>query len=99
MQINVSGHHMNSGKSLTQYISDRLNSHVTKYFKQAIGADVKYTKGKTGYDVKIRVFDGLGKKLSFVANANGDNPYSVFDMASEKVEKQLRRFKRKIKSH
>ena len=100
MNINISGHHMNSGEALSNYIVERIDSHVTKYFQQPISADVKYEKDKRGFfGVKIKINEGTHQNMQFISEANGDNAYSAFISAFNKIEKQLRRFKRKVKSH
>ena len=41
----------------------------------------------------------VGRDLSFTAEAEADDPYPAFDLAAERLAKQLRRHKRKLRDH
>lgn len=99
MQLSVTGKHLDVGKSLREYVETELNGIVTKYFEHAISADVVFTKVRHLFRADIVVNEGTGTSTLIKSNAEDDDVYSAFDLAAAKAEKQLRRYKRKIKDH
>ncbi|GAK32716.1 ribosomal subunit interface protein [Iodidimonas nitroreducens] len=95
MQINVSGRKINVGDALKTYIDDRLEAMVEKYFSRSIEAHV--TLSKTGpffhVDCSLHVRQGIHMQSS----AEADDAHAAFDLALDKLEKQLRRHKRRLK--
>ena len=97
MDIAVKGQHMSVGESLTSYIRERLQHVVNKYFDHATDATVHFLKD--GYKVKcdILVHDGTGRHTVIKSDASCEDPYSAYDIALAKCEKQLRKYKSKLK--
>jgi len=97
MDIQVSGRKLSVGEALTDYIKDKLSELAEKYFNRSIDSQV--TLGKEGhlYRVDCALHANSGIKLH--ARGEGDDPYGAFENAYEKLEKQLRRYKRRIKNH
>lgn len=99
MQIVVSGKHLGIGAALQEYVEAELKNVVTKYFEHAISADVVFTKERYLFRADILVNEGTGTHTLIKSNAEDDEVYAAFDIALAKVEKQLRRYKRRIKDH
>lgn len=99
MQLSVSGKHLDVGKSLRDYVETELEGAVKKYFEDAISADVVFTKVRHLFRVDILINEGTGTNNIIKANAEDDSVYSAFDIAMARAEKQLRRYKRRIKDH
>ena len=99
MQITVSGKHLEIGTALQEYVLAELESVVTKYFEHAISADVVFSKERHLFKSDIIVNEGTGTNILIKGSANDDDVYSAFDLCSAKIEKQLRRYKRRIKDH
>jgi ribosomal subunit interface protein len=100
MQVIISGHHLDVGDSFRQYIEEALNKHVMKYFEHAINAHVTLIKEKHHLvTVDIIVNEGTGTGVIIKSTAQDFDPYRSFDQAIAKAEKQLRRYKSKIKRH
>ena len=97
MEINVTGRKMNVGEALTTHVEDRLAIIVDKYFSRTIDASVTFaTEGHTfRADVSCHASQGVNLQ----SRGEADDPYAAFEAAAEKVEKQLRRYKRRIKNH
>lgn len=97
MEIKVSGRKINVGEALTTHIEDRLNLIAEKYFNRSIDAAVIMSKAGhlSRADCSLHVPQGI--KMQSHGEAN--DPYGAFEAASEKIEKQLRRYKRRIKNH
>ena len=95
MDIRVSGHQMETGAALQDHVSDRLNAIVEKYFGRAISSQVTFGKAPAGMyscDIVTHVMQGLLLK----ANAVAADAHMALDQAAEKIDKQLRRYKRRL---
>ncbi len=97
MDIRVSGHQVDTGDALQQHIKDRLQGIANKYFSRAISAHVTLGRGPhdAGFtcDIVAHVMHGLVLKGSNSAM----EAHPAFDGAAEKIEKQLRRYMRRLK--
>lgn len=97
MDIRVSGHQVDTGDALRQHVSDRLQGIADKYFSRAISAHVTLGRGPhdNGFtcDIVAHVMQGL------VLKGRGDamEAHLAFDGAADKIEKQLRRYMRRLK--
>ncbi|MEO1969058.1 MAG: ribosome-associated translation inhibitor RaiA [Sphingomonadaceae bacterium] len=95
MDIRVSGHQIDTGEALQAYVSDRLNAMVEKYFNKALTSHVTFGKGPHGSftsDIVTHVNRGLILK----SHGDAQDVHLCFDQAAEKLDKQLRRYKRRI---
>jgi len=102
MQVVVSGKQMDVGAALKEYVEIELSAAVTKYFEDAICANVVFSKTKRHlFRVDIMVNDGTGGHghMLIKSDAEENEIYSAFDRANERMEKRLRRYKRKLKDH
>lgn len=97
MEIKVSGRKINVGDALTTHIEERLNSIAEKYFSRSIDAAVIMSKeGHLSHaDCTFHVSQGV----TMQGRGEAVDPYGAFEDAAEKVEKQLRRYRRRIKNH
>ena len=97
MEIRVSGHQVDTGDALKQHVSDRLQAIADKYFSRAISANVTFGKGPhdNGFtcDIVAHVMQGLILKGANTAM----EAHLAFDGAADKIEKQLRRYMRRLK--
>lgn len=97
MDINVTGRKMNVGEALTAHVEDRLAIVSDKYFNRSIDASTTFAKEGHSYRTDISLHPNQGVNLH--SRAEAADPYAAFEIAAEKVEKQLRRYKRRLKNH
>jgi len=97
MNVNVSGRNVAIGDALKSYITDRLKAASSKYFSTSIKAAVTVSKEGPFFHVECALHPVQGVNLH--SHAEGVDIYGSFDEAAQKLEKQLRRFKRRIKNH
>lgn len=97
MDINVTGRKMNVGEALTQHVQDRLGMVSEKYFDRSIDASTTFAKEGHLYRADVSLHPNQGVNLH--SRGEADDPYAAFEEAAEKVEKQLRRYKRRLKNH
>jgi len=97
MDIRVSGHQVATGDALKSHVEERLQAIANKYFARAISATATFGKGPhdAGFtcDIIAHVMHGLVLK----ATNNGQEAHGAFDGAADKIEKQLRRYMRRLK--
>ena len=99
MDIRVSGHQVDTGDALKAHVEERLQGIADKYFSRAISAHATFGKGPHDHgftcDIVAHVMQGLVLKGSHF-NA-GAEAQLAFDGAADKIEKQLRRYMRRLK--
>jgi len=96
MDIRVSGHQMDTGEALQNHVSERLTSIVDKYFSRALSANVTFGRAPAGAfrcDIVMHVMQNLVLKGS----ADAQDAHLALDQAAAKIDKQLRRYKRRLK--
>ncbi|WP_336979131.1 ribosome hibernation-promoting factor, HPF/YfiA family [Altererythrobacter fulvus] len=96
MDIRVSGHQIDTGSALQEHAADRLNSIIDKYFSRALSSHVTFGKAPTSAytsDIVMHVMHGLILK----ARGEAHDVHIAFDQAADKIDKQLRRYKRRLK--
>jgi ribosomal subunit interface protein len=98
MDIRVSGHQIDTGDALREYVSDRLNGMVEKYFSRAISSHVTFGKGAGG-SFTSDIVTHVNKGLILKSHGEAHDVHQSFDKAAAKVDKQLRRYKRRVQDH
>jgi ribosome hibernation promoting factor len=97
MALQISGKQMNIGEALSQRIDDRIADAVDKYFDGGFSGQVTMEKTGSGFECDCTVHLDTGVVLQ--ARANGHDATACFDDAAERIEKRLRRYKRRLKDH
>ena len=97
MKLSISGRNVDISPAFHTHASDRLKSAADKYFDRLVDASVTVTKEGGMFRVECNFHAPGGVNMH--SHADGPEAYASFDQAAEKLEKQLRRFKRKIKNH
>jgi ribosomal subunit interface protein len=96
MDVRVSGHQVATGEAFRVHATEGLQGMARKYFSRAIGAHVTLSSGPHDSftcDIVCHVMQGLVLKGS----ARAATAQVAFDGAAEKIEKQLRRYMRRLK--
>ncbi|MBV9863055.1 MAG: ribosome-associated translation inhibitor RaiA [Alphaproteobacteria bacterium] len=97
MQLTVTGKQVDVGESLRAHVADNLDRILGKYFGSAIEAHVVFAKEAHLIRAEIAVRIGRGIVVNACAAAN--EFYAGFDTAADRVAKQLRRYKRRLRDH
>ena len=98
MDIRVSGHQITTGAALQGHAEDRMTGIVEKHFARALSSHVTLGKAPQGAfrcDIVTHVMQGLILKGSGIAQ----DAHQALDQAADKIETQLRRYKRRLKDH
>ncbi len=99
MQIIVSGKHMDVGDALKEHIETRIEAAVLKYLDKVNTVKVVISKHGQAFQVDISGNIGTHSGITIQSRADEFDPYASFDLAADKIEKQLRRYKRQLKNH
>ena len=99
MDIRIAGHQIDTGAALKEHVEARLGAIADKYFSRAVSAQVTFSKGPRDHgfacDIVAHVMQGVVLKSA----SQGQEARPCFDVAAEKIEKQLRRHMRKLHDH
>lgn len=98
MQLTVQGKQMDIGDALKSHVSEKLEDINSKYFNRAIEATVTLSPEGHAF-TKTHISIRVGKDILVMSDATENDPYVSFDTAAEKVAKQLRRYKKKLRDH
>jgi ribosomal subunit interface protein len=96
MEIRVSGHQMETGEALQTHVANRMNAIADKYFSRAISAHATFGKGPHDSftaDIVAHVMQGLVLK----GHGEAQDAHVAFEAAADRIEKQLRRYMRRLK--
>lgn len=96
MEIRVSGHQIETGEALQAHAHERLSAVVEKYFSRALSSQVTFNRAPAGAfrcDIITHPIQGLVLKGAGIAQ----DAHIALDQAADKIDKQLRRYKRRIK--
>ncbi len=98
MQITVEGQNMDIGEALQTYVNDHLQETAKKYFDHVVSASVHFHKAPHGkFDADITMSVGNGMVLK--ASAKEDDAYGAFEHATNRIARQLRRYKGRLRDH
>ncbi len=97
MTIQVTGKNVDAGEAYKTYILDKISTVLEKYIGPEISGHVRLEKDKTGFrtNCSIRLRTGLQVE----AHGEGADAYGSADAAIERLEKRIRRYKRRLKNH
>lgn len=97
MNLRISGKNMDIGDALRERIEDRIDEAVSKYFDGGYTGHVTVEKSGAGFDCDCMIHLDTGIVLQ--AKGTKDDATASFDTAAERIEKRLRRYKRRLKDH
>ncbi len=97
MRYQITGKQIDVGEALQTHVQAEMGEVFSKYARRPTDLNIVFSKSGHEYVCEAVVHLSTG----LTAQAKGTNPeiYAAFDSASEKMEKQLRRYKRRLKDH
>jgi len=97
MPFRVSGKNLEVGEALRERISNRIAETVGKYFDGGYSGHV--TLARDGFGFRTECAIHLDSKITLHADGAAVDAYASADQAITRVEKQLRRYHRRLKDH
>jgi ribosomal subunit interface protein len=95
MTLRVSGKNMDIGEVLRGQIAMRVEQAVKRYFDGGFGGHAVVERDGTAFRTHCSLHLDTGVDLQ--ASATSHDPYASADISSERIEKRLRRYKRRLK--
>jgi ribosomal subunit interface protein len=97
MRYQISGKQIDIGEALQIHVKGELDGILSKYAGRPTEAYVVFSKSAHEYVCESVVHLSTG--LNAQATGKATEIYAAFDASSEKMDKQLRRYKRRLKDH
>tara|TARA_R110002124_G_scaffold149220_1_gene315004 strand:- start:143673 stop:144371 length:699 start_codon:yes stop_codon:yes gene_type:complete len=98
MNLNIQGKQINIGDSLREHINSKVEELNAKFFNRTITGSVTLSPDG-GSSIRAHIKLGIGREIDVESQATQHDAYKAFDDAAEKVEKQMRRYKRRLRDH
>ncbi len=97
MKVRVSGKQIVIGESLPNQVRERVEATLLKHFDGGAEANVVFSHEGFGFRADCTAHLDSGVVLK--AQGEAADAYHAFDVAIDRFEKQVRRYKRKLKNH
>jgi ribosomal subunit interface protein len=97
MRYQISGKQIDIGSALQVHVEQGLGVVLEKYSQRPTDANVVFSRSGGEYVCESTVHLSTG--LNVQAKAHAHEIYTAFETCAEKMDKQLRRYKRRLKDH
>lgn len=97
MQLTVTGKQVDVGDALRGHVESTLDSILGKYFRTAIEAHAVFAR--EAHRIRADVSLHIGRGIVANSGATAADHYQAFDAAAERLAKQLRRYKRRLRDY
>src|SRR5205807_1982752 len=97
MQLTVTGKQVDVGEALRRHVETSLESLLGKYFRTAIEAHAVFTR--EAHLIRTDLSLHIGRGIIVKSGAAATDYYPAFDAAAERLGKQLRRYKRRLRDY
>jgi putative sigma-54 modulation protein len=97
MQFSVTFRQMEATEALKNYAKERMER-IRKYFPDPIAVHVVMSTER-GYNHRVDVTMQLHNGLTVAGHEATENMYSSLDLVAAKIERQVRRYKDKLRTH
>lgn len=97
MLIQVHGKQIDVGDALRAHVTGGVTEAVGKYSERPVEAVVTFSRDRHAYvcDASVHLSTGMTAQ----ARGEANEVYAAFESCLERMEKQLRRYKRRLKNH
>lgn len=97
MRYKITGKQIDIGEALQTHVKTEFDETVAKYAERPTDASVIFSRNAHEYVCEATIHLSTG--LTAQAKAHANEIYAALDLCREKMEKQLRRYKRRLKDH
>ena len=98
MDVRVTGHQVDVAESLRDQAASRIESIADKYFSRAVGANVTFSPGPQN-DFVCDIVAPVSQGIVLKAHHRAQESHIAFEAAADKIEKQLRRYAKRLREH
>ena len=97
MRYQISGKQIDIGEALTTHVKAELGEVVEKYAQRPTDAVVVFSRAAHEFVCEATIHLSTG--LTAQAKGHASEIYAAFESCREKMDKQLRRYKRRLRNH
>ncbi|MFO1176593.1 MAG: ribosome-associated translation inhibitor RaiA [Paracoccaceae bacterium] len=97
MRYQISGKQIDVGEALQTHVKSELGETFDKYAQRPTDATVIFSRDSTAYLCEANVHLSTG--LTVAAKGQSHDVYAAFEAARERMDKQVRRYKRRLRDH
>ena len=97
MRYQISGKHIDVGDALQTHVKNEVGQVMEKYSQRPTEALVVFSRD--GHNLVCESTVHLSTGLTAQARGQAPDIYAAFDACCERMDKQLRRYKRRLKDH
>ncbi|MGI9378038.1 MAG: ribosome hibernation-promoting factor, HPF/YfiA family [Methyloligellaceae bacterium] len=97
MSLQITGKNLDVGAPLREHISERVTHTVEKYIGTLLSGHVLLEKERSQFITDCSIVLNSGLKLQ--SHGIADDAYVSADLALDKLEKRIRRYKSRLKKH
>jgi ribosomal subunit interface protein len=97
MTIQVTGKNMETGDTFQSYVTDKARTVLEKYIGPEISGHIRIEKIKAQFHTHCSM--RLKTGLMLESQGHASDPFASADAALERLEKRVRRYKRRLKDH
>jgi ribosomal subunit interface protein len=97
MRYQISGRQMDVGDALQTHVRSELSETFEKYAQRPTDATVVFSRDASSYICEVNVHLSTG--LNAASKGHAHEVYAAFESAREKLDKQVRRYKRRLRDH
>ncbi len=98
MDVHVADHQVETGDSIKEHAIQRIEEITEKYYARSVGANVTFGKGPQN-DFTCDIVAPVAQGVVLKAAHRAPTAQVAFQCAADKIEKQLRRYMRRLKDH
>jgi ribosomal subunit interface protein len=97
MAFRISGKNLDVGDALRDRVTARVSEATDKYFDGGYSGHVTLARDGIGFRTECAIH--LDSRITLRAEAEAPDAYASADQAITRMEKQLRRYHRRLKDH
>lgn len=97
MQLSIGGKQLDVRDTVKDHVHERLTSGVSKHFDRALDAQVHFSRD--GHQIRTEISVHAGSGIVLHSHAVKDDMMQSFDAAADRIEKRLRRYKKRLVRH
>lgn len=97
MRYKISGKQIDIGEALQSHVKSELGQTVEKYAQRPTDAAIVFSRN--AYEFACEATVHLSTGLTAAAKGHAGEIYAAFEDCREKMDKQLRRYKRRLRDH
>ena len=97
MSIQVTGKNIEAGEAFQNYVTDRVTEVLEKYVGTQLSGHVRIEKERNSFRTNCHI--QLPTGLVMQSQGEAADAYASAEVAFERLEKRVRRYKRRLKNH